>query len=316
MINQQSFTRDVKEELSLNTYESIDRLKALLSAYIKINGVIVFRNKKTLLTLSTENAKIAKFIYQSLTSTYSAEIHLNFKKKRNSKKNIYIVSIESKVDEILSDLNIDFLEGKIPKNIVFNDDSISGYLAGAFLSSGSVNSPETSNYHLEIALSNENFAKWLCKLFPRYKNSNLTPKLIKRREKYVVYFKKSDQIAVFLIMIGAVNSCMDFETFRTTRDFTNSNNRTLNLDTANMSKIIKTGKRQCKEINVINSKLGIKNISNKKIAILCNLRLEHDSASLQELTDLMNEQLTKPVTKSNINHLFRKIHEMYLGLNK
>jgi hypothetical protein len=39
-------------------------------------------------------------------------------------------------DEIIEDLDIEFLEGKISKNIVFNDDTISGYLAGCFLASG------------------------------------------------------------------------------------------------------------------------------------------------------------------------------------
>ena len=85
-----------------------------------------------------------------------------------------------------------------------NDDTISGYLAGAFLASGSVNSPSTSNYHLEIALNSENYAKWLSKLFGKYKNGDIEPKITFRRDRYVIYFKKSDQIANFLIMIGAV----------------------------------------------------------------------------------------------------------------
>ena len=70
MRNKNSFTSQVKEELVSNAYPSDDRLRALLSAYIRINGSIVFRHKKTLLQLNTENAKIGKFIYQTINEIY------------------------------------------------------------------------------------------------------------------------------------------------------------------------------------------------------------------------------------------------------
>ena len=193
-----------------------------------------------------------------------------------------------------------------------NDDTISGYLAGAFLASGSVNSPTTSNYHLEIALNSENYAKWLSKLFSKYKNSDIEPKIVKRREQFVIYFKKSDQISNFLIMIGAVSSCLEFEDARMNRDLVNSQNRLTNMDTANMKKIYETGLRQVEEIKLIDKVVGIENIENNKIRLLCSLRLENESASLVDLAELMSEKLGKDITKSNINHLFRSIHEMYL----
>ena len=204
------------------------------------------------------------------------------------------------------------MEGKISKNIVRNDDTISGYLAGAFLASGSVNSPATSNYHLEIALNSENYAKWLSKLFSKYHNSDIEPKITKRREQFVIYFKKSDQISNFLIMIGAVTSCLEFEEARMNRDLVNSANRLTNMDTANMKKIYETGLRQVEEIKVIDKAVGIENIENNKIRLLCSLRLENESASLTDLAILMSERMGKDITKSNINHLFRSIHEMYL----
>ena len=227
----------VKEELTQNEYTSIERLRAVLAAYIRINGSIVIRNRLSKLTLKSENAKIGKFLYTTINEIYNADAHLKMYSKSNlSKKTIYSIEIEEASDTILEDLEVSFLEGKISKNIVKNDDTISGYLAGAFLAAGSVNSPETSNYHLEISLNSENYAKWLSKLFARYKNSNIEPKIIKRRDNYVIYFKKSDQISNFLIMIGAVNSCMDFENYRVDRDFSNIGNRWQNCDQANYSK--------------------------------------------------------------------------------
>ena len=314
MQNTISFTKVIKEELSSNTYESIDRLKALLSAYIRINGSLIFHQKSSSLLLKTENAKIAKFIYKSIEDIYHANSHFEYLQKGNTKKTIYSIVLDNHVDDILKDLEVSFLEGKISKNIVNNDDTISGYLAGAFLAAGSCNSPHNSNYHLEISTNSENYSKWLSKLFGKYRNSNIEPKVIKRREKYVIYFKRSDQIADFLIMIGAVSSCMEYENVRIDRDFNNSTNRLTNSDLANMKKTYETGKRQCEEIKVIDEKLGIKNISNTKERELCLLRLENVSASLKDLADLLSEKLGTNITKSNINHLFRSIHERYLRL--
>ena len=313
MRSKSSFTSKVKEELVNNTYPSNDRLRALLSAYIRINGSLVFRNKKTLLQLNTENAKIGKFIYQNINDIYHTKVELIVKERNNlNKSKSYMIEIDESSEEIMSDLEISFLEGKISKNIVRNDDTISGYLAGAFLAAGSVNSPVTSNYHLEIALNSENYAKWLAKLFARYKNSNIEPKIATRRDQYVLYFKKSDQISNFLIMIGAVSSCLEFEDVRADRDLNNSYNRLTNMDTANMKRTIETGKRQAEEIRVIDKYLGIDNLGNIKERELCHLRLENEAASLQELADLMSEKFKKTITKSNINHLFRSIHEFYL----
>ena len=311
-----SFTSQVKEELVSNTYPSNDRLRALLSAYIRINGSLVFRHKRTLLQLNMENAKVGKFIYQNINDIYNTKAELIVKERKNlNKTKSYMIEIDDNSETIMDDLEISFLEGKISKNIVRNDDTISGYLAGAFLAAGSVNSPVTSNYHLEIALNSENYAKWLAKLFAKYKNSNIEPKITSRRDQYVLYFKKSDQISNFLIMIGAVSSCLEFEDVRADRDLNNSYNRLTNMDTANMKRTIETGRRQAEEIQLIDQLLGIDNLGNIKERELCHLRLENEAASLQELADMMSEKFKKTITKSNINHLFRSIHEFYERLN-
>ena len=316
MRSKTSFTSQVKEELVTNSYPSSDRLRALLSAFIRINGSILFRNKKTLLQLNMENAKIGKFIYQTINDIYHTDVELIVKENQKFSKNkSYSILIDESSEGIMDDLEISFLEGKISKNIVKNDDTITGYLAGAFLAAGSVNSPVTSNYHLEIALNSENYAKWLAKLFGKYKNSNIEPKITQRRDQYVIYFKKSDQISNFLIMIGAVSSCLEFEDVRADRDLNNSYNRLTNMDTANMKRTIETGLRQVEEIKLIDQLLGIDNIKNIKERELCKLRLANESASLQELAEMMSEIFKKTITKSNINHLFRSIHELYLRLS-
>ena len=209
---------------------------------------------------------------------------------------------------------ISYLEGKISKEIVYDDETISGYLAGAFLASGSVNSPSTSNYHLEISVVSENYAKWLSRLFSKYHKIEMSPKITSRRDKYIIYFKKSDQISNFLIIIGAANSCMEFENQRAYRDFSNNSNRLINLDIANMGKTMEKAQEQIKEIRYIDDVLGIHNFHNPKKEMLCYFRLDNESASMSELAAMLSKEFGYTITKSNVNHLFRDLHELYVKL--
>ena len=314
MQNKVTFASQIKEELISEVDLSTERLQALLSAYIRINAVLSFENKKTTVILKTEKAKIARFLYSSLKKIKEdVDVRLDFVRKNNRKKTFYHVII-SDADDLLDYLSVSFFEGKIPKDVVYNDETISGYLAGAFLATGSINSPKTSNYHLEITTVSENYAKWLAKLFPKYRKIEMTPKITKRRDRYVIYFKKSDQISNFLIMIGATNCCMEFEDMRAYRDFTNNTNRLANLDYANMERTMDVAERQIKEIKYIDDVLGIHNFHNQKKELLCYFRLDNESLSMQDLADKLSEELGIKVSKSNVNHLFRDIHDLYVKL--
>lgn len=314
MKNKITFSKLIKEEIAQETDFSLERRLALLSAYIRVNGTISFKNKETIVNLNTDNSKIAKYIYTLLKNKFG-ENTINLKFKKNSSGNTrYFIELYENVDEILSNLNVDFFEGKIPKDIAYNDETIAGYIAGAFLAGGSVNSPETSNYHLEISVNNENYAKWLSKLFFKYKKLDLQPRIISRRDKTVIYFKKSDQISNFLVMVGAPEGCIDFESARVKRDYVNSNNRLINFDEANMRKASIIGKRQAKEIKYIDDVLGIHNLHNQKKELLCYLRLENKEITLSELAELMSDEMGIVITKSNVNHLFRSLHDLYLKI--
>ena len=302
-----SYTRKIKEEIVTKPF-SEERLRSLISAFIKVNGRMEIKNRQVAILLQTENAKIAKFIYLIIQKIYGINIRFSYgKTMKFKKKTTYNIIIDQEADYILSDLEISFLEGKIAKNIVFNDDMIGGYLAGAFLASGSVNSPQSSNYHFEISLNDENYAKWFLKLIEKYKGGSFNPKIIHRREQIVIYLKKSDQIAHFLILMGATDGALEFENTRIDREFANIGNRLQNLDLANYTKTMKSSNKQMDDLQVIERVLGIKNLANEKQRILAELRQKNEDATMEELADLMSEKLGKPVTKSNINHIFRAL---------
>ena len=302
-----SFTQKVKEEITTLPF-SDEHVRALLSSFIRINGSLSYSEGKSRISLRTENAKIAKYIYHMIDRLYGIVPKFAYSKTMNFKKKLSYSVIVDEGEYLIGDLEINFLDGKIAKNIVSNDDMISGYVSGAFLAAGSVNSPKNSNYHLEISLNDESYAKWFSKLLLKYKGTEFEPKVVQRRNNYVVYIKKAQQVADFLSMIGCVDKTLEFENIRIDREFSSIGNRLQNLDSANYEKTTLAAEKQINDIKIIDKVLGIDKVQNKKQQMLMRLRLENPDLTLFELSQEMSNKLGEEISKSNINHLFRAIH--------
>lgn len=298
-----SFARSVKEEIVSKKYSS-ERLLAILSSFTRNNGSLVIKNKKESVVLKIENSKIAKFIYTTLQKLCTVKPEISYLKKNNLGKNTcYVISIND--SRLLERFHIHFLDNEIDKYFSANAERIGGFIAGAFLATGSVNSPQSSNYHLEVNFNDLDYAKSFINLVKKYKNTSFSLKIIKRREKYVVYIKRSDQIVDFLVLIGATDACLYFEDTRIDRDVSNIANRYKNLDTANYQKTMKAAKNDIKIINKLIKKKGLANLGSEKVILLASLRIKHPEDSLDELAEKLSEELGVDVTKSNVNHILR-----------
>ena len=208
-----SFSKEIKEELTLSWIDVTSELRiSLLSAFIRVNGTISFANKKENLTLEAENAQVIKFIYKNLKDMFNGiDIHFYFQRSMKLKKNTkYIIEILD-ASNIIKAFHINFLDNKIPYSLTSKEDKIKAYLTGLFLSNGSCNDPINTNYHLEISLKSEDFAKAILKVIQKIKSKEFNFKLIQRRNNYVIYIKKSDQISDFLNFIDANEACLKFE---------------------------------------------------------------------------------------------------------
>lgn len=305
-----SFAREVKEEIVKYAW-SEPAERSLLSAYIKDNGHLHRADGVESLELVSESAAIIKAMYGYIHSIYGLDPTFAYSKGMGFSKRSRYHLILKDPEDLLSDLEVSFFEGKLPHSLTEDPEQAAAYLAGSFLSSGSVNDPSSSNYHLEISFSQENYAKWWSHLLNKVQGHQFKSKLSKRRNEWIVYIKKSEEISDFLVYIGAPESCLKFENVRVDRDFSNIGNRLANLDMANLSKTLSTGKRQKEEIEYFASTMGLDNVSNPKLQALMKLRLEHEDASLEELASLLSEELSTTISKSNVNHLFRYLHEEY-----
>lgn len=307
-----SFTNEIKNEITANINLDTEMKKSLLAAFIRVNGTIKFKNKNEYLILRTENAKVAKFIYSLIKDLYEdVVVSFSFRKTMKFyKATEYLVNIINGGTTIFSSLDINLLESKINQELINKEDKIRGFLMGLFLACGSCNSPKTSNYHFEFYVSDENLAKNILKIINKIKSSQFDFKLTKRRNNFVIYLKKSDQISNFLAFLDASSCCIKFEDVRVSRDYSNINNRLIICDQYNYKKSIDKANVQIEQIKLIDKHLGIDNIINEKVQLLCKLRLKDPEASYADLSSMMSEELNIPVSKSNIGHLFRKIENM------
>lgn len=308
-----SFTQIVKEEITASEYSNEEYLP-LLSGFIKTNGTLSISSKKMILSLQTENAKTAKLIYKALVSTFNVSPQFSYARKMKLDKGVvYHLTVSENVDEILKTLQIaDGFISLTPKEILENDGA-RFFVSGVFLASGSVNSPTSSNYHLQMIVSSEEDAKFLVRLLNKYKHEkNMDFKYISRRNKYVVYLKKADQITTFLALINAPIAMMDFENSRIEKDFINSENRYQICYNANFQKTLQKANEQIEDIKVIDKKYGLIHLNDKEQA-LAKARQANPEAPLSTLVELLKEQ-DITISKSGASRIFNKFHDLAISL--
>ncbi len=299
-----SFASDMKNELTRVDVDTCCQ-KSELSALIKMNGALSFFNGEWVISVQTENAAIARRIFSLIKNLYGVDIELLVRRKMKLKKNnVYISRVKKDAHKMLSDLNIikdGIITNDINEEIKNKECCIRSYLRGAFLAGGSVNNPETSAYHLEIASLYEDHAKVLTELMNGYE---LNAKYIERkRGGYITYLKGAEKIAEFLSLIGGYQALLKFEDVRIVRDMRNSVNRLVNCETANLNKTVGAAMRQVENIQLIDEEIGIGELP-ERLQEIARLRIEHQDVSLKELGEMLS---TGAISKSGVNHRLRKL---------
>mgnify|MGYP002552910305 CR=1 FL=1 len=194
-----------------------------------------------------------------------------------------------------------------PKEYLISDEEqLRAYLRGVFLVSGSVNDPKTSRYHMEFILDTKEYANFINKLLNTY---DLNSKIIKREKNYTVYIKEAEKISDFLRVIKVFSAVMYFEDIRIYRDHKNMTNRLNNCEQANMDKVFMTANKQINDIEKL-YELDMVDLLDEKLKTVIEYRMKYKESSLKELAEIMSFETGTEITKSGLNHRFRKIREI------
>ena len=307
-----SYTTDIKEEISKNIASKSEMI-AELSGYIRNNGHQIPNGFQ----LTTENPLICERIEKQIEILYEVKIKKEIKDSLNfSKKDLLALTIEEKKDFILEDIGYQNKQGeyleKPPQYITGANEEIRAYLRGVFLASGSINDPRTSRYHMELLIEESGEAVFVQKLLNLF---DLNVKILTRDKGYMLYIKEADKISDFLKIIKANNAVLYFENQRIYRNQKNQANRLNNCEQANMDKVVATATAQLDDIAIIEDNLGISLLDDKTQQAL-EYRKKYPEASLKELSEIISLETGNSITKSGLNHRFRKIKELATRFKK
>lgn len=199
----------------------------------------------------------------------------------------------------------------IYKNNLHDDKLISLCIGGNFIVRGSVNDPFAS-YHLEFLCNNLNSAIYIQKLINGF---DFNAKLVKRRERLIVYIKESDKIVDLIRIMGAASCAFNYESKIIERGFKNNVNRKVNCDIANEEKTFKAANEQLKHIQYLEFNYPLERLD-PKLLLVMKVRKENQEASLNELVEIIKQKYEIVISKPGLSHRFSKIKELALEHQK
>lgn len=306
-----SFTSNIKNEIS-NVEYSNSEMMSELSAILNI-GVKISSDK---FEIYTENISVARRIYKLIKDIYHVSIEMDNSGVNSLRKNkLVLLTVSENVDMILEDLCI-MKNGKriyVPSDYLVDEQKDKmAYIRGAFMMCGSINDPKTSRYHAEFVIQMQETANYLNALLNElYLNS----KVIKRDKNYMVYIKEAEKISDLIRMLNATTSLFYYEDIRIYRDHKNMTNRLNNCEQANVDKSLNASNEQLEMISKLKEIMDF-DLLDEKIQMICIYKEKYPESSMAELAEIISSETEKPITKSCINHRFRKIKEIINSIEK
>ncbi len=190
------------------------------------------------------------------------------------------------------------LVNHINLGVLEEDCCKASFLRGAFLAGGSVTDP-SKRCHLELVTDHKNVAGETVSLLLEM---GFSPRVTARAGHQVIYFKQSEAAEDFFTTIGASGAAMELMNAKIEKEMRNTINRQINCDSANADKTVSAAQAQLARIREIEREIGLENLP-PDLAEVALLRIANPAISLADLAQLADP----PVTKSCINHRFRKL---------
>ena len=292
-----TFTTQIKEEITKEENNNIEDLTSLCT-YLKFNATL----EEDKMTVMVVNASVARWIFKLLKTNYNVLIKLTTRTmKRFKARNLYILEVKEKLDLIYKDIDNIFKEINTS-----SDEEKKAFLNGMFLACGSINDPKKNQYHLEFLVKEEEDAKLIDDLLNSLK---IKSKVLKRDREYMVYVKSSENISDFIKYLGAFNALFYFEDIRIYKDHKNMVNRLNNCEQANVERTLKSSKVILDNIKYLEDNDLLMLLDDRSKEII-EYKKKYPDTSLGELAEIITMETNKSITKSGINHHFRKINAL------
>ena len=308
-----SFAGETKNELSRLDPEKKCCQLAEIAGFLRGSGSIrLAGGGKFKIVTATDNAAVARHYKKLIKEYFNVETALEIGDAQGPKKgHIYMLTIDPEMhsEQILRETGIllvregnNFISDGIYATLIRSKCCKKSYLRGVFMGSGTMNDP-SRGYHLELVCATQTLANDLKKMINSF--VDLNAKIVKRKDKYIVYMKSAENICDTLSIMGANAQRLIFDEVVLNKDIVNATVRLTNCDNANTDRTLDASSRQIAAIKKIEELRGLDFLP-PKLRAAAQLRLEYPEASLIQLGEMMDP----PMKKSGINNRFKKINEI------
>ena len=308
-----SFSRDIKDEIMSRPIEDDGCLSFLCGLVMSIGKLTDGK-----IQLVTDIYELFDYTNKILKRLYgqNAEITI-FESSIINKTEYYNIDFDQTLTQkIISDLNLYdenhniCLDIDLDRHLVNTEEGLCSFVKAVTIAcstsaiklSSAPNEKTYSGYHLEWTNKNYDLLVTLSTLLNHYA---IFPKLIERKNTFVLYLKEAQAISDVFALVGAYQAVLSLQNEMATREVRNSVNRQTNCMNANISKTVNANMKQLEAIEIISSTIGLENLP-PQLEEACLLRLANTEESLSELVSLSGNTLSK----SGLNHRFNKIMKL------
>jgi len=310
-----SFAKDSKIEIISNEIEDADCGQAFISGLLHACGALTKNSNGIRAELVTDFKEIFEYLNNLVERLYGEKLNLEISDDYIINKTTYYrisfptdISMQVLKDCALMSSSGEYnFAGNVDQNIMPDDETKKHFIMGAYVgcATSSIKLSDlgsrqaTTGYHVEFASHRKAFLEGLNLAL---NNFNISGKIAIRKKIFVLYIKDSEAIKDLLALLGASQSVLDLSDEMAKRGLRNTVNRQVNCINANINKTIEASMKQIEAINFINKKIGLETLPDdlQEIAVL---RLANPQESMDELLKLSTIKLTK----SGLNHRFRRI---------
>ena len=305
-----SFSSDVRGELARLRIDDICCAKAELAAALLAPGGIAWRGRgRYALTITASDAATVRRYFSMLKRHWgvSGQIRALSGDALNAQTRYQLAIPEEESLRLLEALEL------LDENGLFGlrqtpGDEITrfacckkSFVRAAFLLCGSISTPEKS-YHIEIAAPSEPYADRVTACLEYF---GLNPRVSPRRNQFVVYLKRAEDISDALTLMGAAAAVLALENIRVRKEVSNHVNRQMNFDQSNINRVVDAAEAQIRDIRYIEQELGLEKLP-KSLREMAFARANNPETPLAGLGELLDP----PIGKSGVNARLRRLTEI------
>ncbi len=321
-----SFNTEFKGEILAKEFTTNAERFAFISAVLRVCGTIHIDNRGANIEVENEYFNLISKFVNEVKVIYDISVEIDVQRKTNISDKSYKVKLPKEYTERIGDDTgfITYIGGQAvgfsagAYNEFDNKNELKAYLLGIVASCISVTVPVSvdttdseneiieeiysGGYHLEMQFYSETLAYDIMNYLAQF---DIFVKKIDRGEQFGLYIKDSNMISDFMAFFGASQSVLEINNILVSRSVRNDTNRVRNCELANMDKSILASVKQIQAIKLIDLEIGLDNLPDK-LREVALLRVSNPDHTLDELRELLGGD----ISKSGINHRFRKLMEI------